>query len=141
MSQVRRRLAAERREDVGATVAALLRDHFSGESRFAQRIMVGSDERIRFLPVEEIDYLQSEGNYVRIHRGQEIHRVRSTLAGLMLRLDPARFIRIHRSTVVNVERIDQVQPWFGGDHVAILKDGTKLRVSRRYRAGLLRLTH
>jgi two-component system LytT family response regulator len=141
MGHVRRRLAAEEREETGATLTALLRDQPGERSRFARRITVESDDRIRFLPVEEVDYLESEGNYVRIHHGTEAHRIRSSLTGLMEQLDPARFIRIHRSTTVNVDRIREVQPWFGGDYLAILRDGTQLRVSRRYRAGLLRLTH
>jgi two-component system LytT family response regulator len=141
MDHVRRRLAAEEREGAGATLAALLRDQPGERSRFARRITVETDNRIRFLLVEEIDFLESEGNYVRIHHGTETHRIRSSLTGLTEQLDPARFIRIHRSTTVNVDRIKEVQPWFGGDYLAILRDGTQLRVSRRYRASLLRLTH
>lgn len=141
MSHVRHRLSAERREETGTTLAVLLREQASEEYRFARRITVESDDRIRFLPVDAIDYLEADGNYVRIQEGKETHRIRTTLSGLLQRLDPTQFIRIHRSMAVNVDHIDQVQPWFGGDYVAFLKNGTKVRVSRRYRAALLKQTH
>lgn len=106
----------------------------------ARRILVGDRESQRFLPVEEVDWLEADGNYVRVHAGGEVHEVRSTLAGLLERLDPAVFRRIHRGTVVNLDRVEEIQPWFAGRYLVILGDGTELRVSRSYRDGLLRLT-
>jgi two-component system LytT family response regulator len=67
--------------------------------------------------------------------------VRVTLTSLVDELDPSHFVRVHRSTVVNLDRIREVQPWFGGDYVALLKDNQQIRVSRRFREGLLRVTH
>jgi len=105
---------------------------------WARRIMVRERDRIRFVPVDDIDWLEGAGNYVRIHAAGDSHLVRATLTGLAERLDPARFVRIHRSTVVNLDRIREVQPWAGGDYVAILHDGETLKVSRGYREELLR---
>ena len=142
LRHARLRLAQERDGETARTLAALLREAaVPGRSAaYARRIMIEEDERHRFVPVDAIDYLEADGNYVRLHAGTAEHRIRATLAGLLEQLDPRQFIRIHRSTVVNVNRIDEIQPWFGGDYVAILRDGRKLKVSRRYRDGLLRTT-
>jgi two-component system LytT family response regulator len=85
-----------------------------------------------------VDWLESAGNYVRLHAGERSWLVRATLASVQASLDPARFVRIHRSTIVNLDRVREVQPWVGGDYIAILKDGRKLRVSRTHREELLR---
>ena len=105
---------------------------------WARRIMVRDRDRIRFVKVDDIDWLEGAGNYVRIHAAGDSHLIRATLTGLAERLDPARFVRIHRSTIVNLDRIKEVQPWAGGDYVAILHDGERLKVSRGYREDLLR---
>lgn len=114
-----------------------LRDD-GGEASRARRIMVRERDTIRFVSVDDIDWLEGAGNYVRVHTGSSSHLIRATLAGLAERLDSARFVRIHRSTIVNVDRIREVQPWAGGDYVAILHDGETLKVSRSYRDDLLR---
>lgn len=105
---------------------------------YATRVMVRDRDRFRFVETESIDWLEAAGNYVRLHTGDRSHLIRATLTGTLERLDPARFVRIHRSTAVNVERIREVQPWVGSDYVAILQDGRQLRVSRTYRDELLR---
>jgi len=110
----------------------------SGAGRPITRLMVQVKDRIRFVRTDEVDWLEAAGNYVRVHAGTQAHLIRATLAGLCEQLDPARFVRIHRSTVVNVDRIREVQPWFGGDYIAILEDDRQLRVSRSFRDALLR---
>ncbi len=105
---------------------------------FARRLLVRKGDSYRFLTTREVDWLEAAGNYVNVHSGEESFRVRGPLSGILDQLDPAVFVRIHRSTVVNVGRIREVQPWFSGDYVAILDDGTQLRVSRGYRDDLLR---
>lgn len=107
---------------------------------YASRIMVKDDDRIRFVRTDRIDYLEAARNKVRIHVGDHTYEIRSTLRGLSQRLDPSQFIRIHRSTVVNLDRVAEVQPWFGGDYLAILQNGTQLKVSRGCRDRLLRPT-
>ena len=104
---------------------------------FTRRILVKEGERMFFVPVERIDWLEAEGNYVRLHAGQEAHLVRGTMGGMEEQLDPGRFTRIHRSTIVNVDRVKEVRPWFAGDYVVKLHDGQELRLSRRYRDRLL----
>lgn len=106
----------------------------------ARRILVGDRDRRRFVSVDEVAWLEADGNYVRVHAAGETHMVRATLSGLARRLDPRAFVRVHRGTVVNLDRVREIQPWFAGRYIAILDDGTELRVSRSYREELLRLT-
>jgi two-component system, LytTR family, response regulator len=130
------RLRAERVDALTARLEALLGSR-TKEPRTLRRLAVRDRDRIRYVAVEDVDWFEAEGNYVRIHRGGETHLIRNTLTGLMDRLDPSRFVRIHRSTVVNVDRVVEVQPWAGGDYIAILHDKRTLKVSRNYRDGLL----
>ena len=101
------------------------------------RLLVKEGERMFFVPVDRVDWLEAEGNYVRLHCGKDAHLVRGTLGGMEDQLDPRSFTRIHRSTIVNVDRVKEVRPWFAGDYVVKLQDGTELRLSRRYRDRLL----
>jgi two-component system LytT family response regulator len=101
------------------------------------RLLVKEGERMFFVPVERVDWLEAEGNYVRLHCGRDAHLVRATLGGMEEQLDARRFTRIHRSTIVNVDRVKEVRPWFAGDYLVKLQDGTELRLSRRYRDRLL----
>lgn len=126
--------------DATGRLEALIRD-LRPASRHAGRLRIKEDERVFFVPVEEVHYLESDGNHVVLHmqKGTE-HRIRTTLTGLLDELDPARFVRVHRSTVLNIDHLKEVQPWFSGDYLALLKDGRELRVSRRYRDELMRPT-
>lgn len=100
-----------------------------------QRISVRVGEHIRVIATERIDWIRAEGNYVEIHADGASHLHRETLSHLLAALDPARFLRIHRGTVVNVERIREVHPLFNGNAEIVLHDGTRLDLSRRFRAG------
>lgn len=100
---------------------------------WVERIMVKADDRTQFVRVAEIDRIESAGNYARLHVGRTAHLVRDTLCALETRLDPSRFGRIHRRVIVNLARVREIQPWFGGDQIVILADGLKLRLSRSYR--------
>jgi two-component system LytT family response regulator len=108
------------------------------EPGYAARLLVKRGDRIRFVAVDSVDYFEACGSYVDLHVGKEKHRVRRTMRDIQSQLDPRRFVRIHRSTIVNVEHIKEVQPWFNGDYVALLHNGEQLRVSRVYRDDLLR---
>jgi two-component system LytT family response regulator len=91
---------------------------------------------VSVLGVREIDWIEAEGDYVRIHVGKVSHLLRDTMKHLEAQLDPARFVRIHRSTIVNVERIKELQPFFRGEYVVLLQDGTSLKLSRGYKEQL-----
>jgi two-component system LytT family response regulator len=99
----------------------------------ATRLVIKASGRIFFLPVEEIDWVEAADNYVRIHAAGKEHLMRETLQSLEGRLDPAMFLRVHRSTIVNIDRIRELQPMFHGDYALRLCDGTELTLSRNYR--------
>jgi two-component system LytT family response regulator len=126
--------------DLKVQVRALL-DSVRGEPRHQQRLVVKTEGRIYFLRADEIDWMESSGNYVRLHAGREVHTLRDTLAGLEERLDPARFVRVHRSTIVNIDRIKELRPFFHGDCVLVLRDKTEITVSRKYRGRLEEVLH
>jgi two-component system LytT family response regulator len=107
---------------------------------YAQRLRVTTGQRTQFVPVTSIQYLTSDGNYVVIHSTDGEHRIRATLTELHDLLDPSLFVRVHRSTVLNLDFVREIQPWFSGDYVAILHNGKQLRVSRHYRDDVLKLS-
>jgi two-component system, LytTR family, response regulator len=97
------------------------------------RFMVKRRDRTQFVRASDVDWLEADGNYVRLHVGTAHHLVRATIANCEDRLDPKMFVRTHRRFIVNIERIKEVQPWFGGDYVIVLQSGHKLRLSRSFR--------
>ena len=109
------------------------------QADYAQRLTVATGGRIMFVPVDDIDWIEAEGNYARLHASRKIYEVRETLQALMEKLDPREFIRIHRSTIVNARRIREVQPWFQGSHIVVLQSGEELRMSRYQRDAVERL--
>ncbi|MDB4950614.1 MAG: response regulator receiver [Gemmatimonadetes bacterium] len=108
------------------------------ETGWISWIRVSEKDAFSLVGVEDVDWFEADGNYIRVHTGGKSHLIRGVLRGLDGRLDPSRFVRIHRSIILNVTRLKHVRPWFGGQHVAVLRDGTELRVSRTYRDLLLR---
>ena len=117
-------------------LVGLLEDLQTKQKRLT-RLVVKSGGRIVFLRVDEIDWVEAADNYVRIHAGRESHLIRETLQSLEGRLNPEKFLRIHRSTLVNLDRIRELQPIFHGDYLVKLNDGTELTLSRNYREKLL----
>ncbi|HLN58169.1 MAG TPA: LytTR family DNA-binding domain-containing protein [Thermoanaerobaculia bacterium] len=108
--------------------------------RSYDRLVIKTGGKLWFLKTEEIDWIGAEGNYVRIHAGRESPLVRETMCEIEARLDPSRFVRIHKSTIVNTDRIREIQPLFNGTHSVLLHDGTRLTWSRGYREQLRALT-
>lgn len=101
--------------------------------KYIARLTVRRDGRVVFVRVAEVDWFEAAGNYVRLHVGKSASLLRETMHGLEASLDPAVFVRIHRTIIVNVDRIQELQPWFAGNYVVILRDGTRLKLSRTYR--------
>ena len=100
---------------------------------FASRILVKQDGRMFFVKTTDIDWIEADRNYVRLHVGKTAHTIRDRISHLEGTLDPQLFARIHRSTIVNLNRVREMQQWFSGDYVVLLEDGTRLRLSRHYR--------
>lgn len=117
---------------------ALLKD-LRTQTRYLKRLTVKTAGRTLFLLTDEIDWIESAGNYLKLHAGRESHLIRERMNQLETRLDPAKFVRIHRSTLVNIDRIKEMQPLFNGDQLITLRDGKQLTMSRTYRDKLLSL--
>ena len=131
----RRRRKLKRAGDLGKRLMALVQD-IKPEPQKLDRLVVKSGGRVFFLRTEDIVWIEAAGNYVRLHLGEDSHLFRETMNGIEARLDPRRFVRIHRSRIVNSDRIKELQPWFNGEYVVVLHNGTRLTLSRGYREKL-----
>jgi two-component system, LytTR family, response regulator len=100
------------------------------------RIAIRNNGRVIFLKLGEIDWIEAADNYVCLHCGKDTHVLRETMSELEARLDPARFIRVHRSAIVNLDCIRELQPWFRGDYKVMLHDGTELTLTKNHREKL-----
>ena len=110
-----------------------------GELAYVDRLPIAQGDRVVFVPVAEIDWIEADGNYAQLHAGGRAYDMRETLTALERKLDPKRFLRIHRSTIVNADRIAEVRPWFHGHHIVVLSTGKQLRLSRYQRESVERL--
>lgn len=119
-------------------LASLLAD-LSKHKKYLERLVVKSVGRVFFLRTEEVDWIEAAGNYAKLHVGREGHLIRETMNGLEAKLNPDKFLRIHRSTLVNIDCIRELNPLFSGDYSVMLKNGTELTLSRNYRDRLLEL--
>jgi two-component system, LytTR family, response regulator len=123
--------------DLSRKLAALLdNDESTPAPHYLDRLVVKSGGKVTLLPVGEIEWIDAEGDYVRIHVGKTWHLLRETMKNLEDQLDAARFVRIHRSTIVNLEKVKELQPFFRGEYVVVLHNGTTLKLSRGYRDNL-----
>jgi len=119
---------------VDRRILALLEQLHTG--RYIERLVVKSGGRVYFLETGEIDWIEAEGNYINVHTGKKSHLLRETISNLEAQLDPRRFVRIHRSAIVNICRVQELQPWTHGEYHVILRNGTSLTLSRNYRDNL-----
>jgi two-component system, LytTR family, response regulator len=138
LTHARQHIAKRQATTVGRQLMALLpelqRPSPDGGNR--DRLVIKSSGRIYFVRIQDIDWCEAAGNYVRLHIGQQTHLVRGTMAHLESQLDAGQFVRIHRSTIVNVERIHELRSSFNGEYLITLNDKTRLTLSRGYREGL-----
>jgi len=141
-ARARERIEDRVRSDEDSRLRALLRDYLSEDGRssagrdFLDRVAVKVDGVLRIVRTADIDWWETDGNYVRLHVGPSNHLIRATATSIESQLDPKQFLRIHRRYIVNIDRVVEVQPWFGGDSIVLLKGGAKLRLSRTYRERL-----
>jgi len=141
LDRARRRIHDPDRDDLSRRLAALLRElrpaSGGGErAKYLERIAIREAGRIFFLSTDEIDWIEAQGNYVRLHAGRDSHLLRETMDGIEVKLDPEQFLRIRRSTIVRVARIRELHTLFNGEYAVVLLDGTRLVSSRRYRKNL-----
>ena len=106
------------------------------DERYLTRLMIKASSRMMLLKVDEIDFIEADGNYAKLHVARKTHLLREKMNDLEGRLDPAKFVRIHRSIIVNLDRIKELHPHFNGDYVVVLEDGRQLKLSRTRREHL-----
>lgn len=132
LNRVREQLKKNDFDDRGEMFASLLSD-LKTKKEYAQRLVLKSEGRVYFLKTDEIDWIEAAGNYIKLHVGKEKHLLRETMNSMETKLDPNKFSRIHRSVIVNADRIKELHPLFNGDYALLLKDNTELTLSRNYR--------
>jgi two-component system LytT family response regulator len=125
----------ERNGGTDQRILALLEELKAG-NKYLERLVIKGGGRIYFLETDEIDWIEAEGNYVSVHSGKKSHLLRETISSLESKLDPKKFVRIHRSSIIRLDRIQELQPWFHGEYRIILLDGTQLTLSRNHRDNL-----
>jgi two-component system LytT family response regulator len=135
LARARQQLEQRSGGELERRLLALVKDLKPTQQRL-ERFVIKSGGRVFFVRSEEIDWIEAAGNYVKLHVGNEAHLFRETMNALEARLNPDTFYRIHRSHIVNIERVRELQPWFNGEYVVFLKDGTRLTLSRGYREKL-----
>jgi two-component system LytT family response regulator len=138
LARARRQVGNGRIGSLSEQLRRLLSRTSPGEipGEYLSRLLIRADGRIAVVPLAEVDWLEADGDVVKVHAGRHTYELRETMKEIESKLDPARFVRIHRSTLLSVDRIRELQPYFKGDFVVVLRDGTKLKLSRRFRIGL-----
>jgi two-component system, LytTR family, response regulator len=127
--------AAREHQALMALLRNLRADH-KVRDQYAHRFAARCGNKLNLVRVEDVDWIDAAGNYARLHVGGRTHLVRETMTELESRLDPNRFVRVHRSIIVNVERVSTVEPYAHGEYVLTIRDGTRLASSRTYSARL-----
>src|SRR5579864_8492537 len=122
---------ADRKEELKAALREIQK-----EARDSERLVVKSGSRIVFLRKGAIEWVEAQGDYAKLHVGKETHMLRETMTALSERLDPNRFVRIHRSRIVNLDYVREIRPLWGGDCTLSMRDGTEVTMSRTYRTNL-----
>lgn len=125
-------IARDRNGGIDQRILALLEDLKAG-NKYLERLVIKAGGRIYFLETNEIDWIEAEGNYVSVHSNKKTHLLRETISSLEAQLDPKKFVRIHRSSIVRIASIRELQPWFHGEYRINLENGTQLTLSRNYR--------
>jgi two-component system, LytTR family, response regulator len=135
LQRARERIRQQQLGDVDRRLMALLKEA-RGDRGYLQRLVVPSGHRSVFIRTEQIDWIEAERNYVRLHVGGRSYLLRENLSRIASALDPTAFCRIHRSTIVNIDRIQAVESLLNGEYLVVLHDGTKLTSGRKYRGDL-----
>jgi two-component system, LytTR family, response regulator len=135
VSRAKIHIEKDRSTQINRGILSLLKE-FNTKAEYVKRLVIKTNGRIFFLKTDEIDWIEAEGKYVYLHVGKDAHLMRQSISGLETELDPDKFIRIHRSAIVNVERIQELQPWFHGEYRVLLRNGTQLMLSRSHREKL-----
>lgn len=118
---------------------SLLLARLQSNESYLERIIVSHKDRLIVVLIRDIDWIETYGNYLKIHTAGKTYLLRETMNKLAEKINAKKFIRIHRSTLVNLDRIRELQPMFGGQYAVVLRDGTELTLSRNYRKPVLEI--
>lgn len=133
VKRAKSRLAQKTRDDdLDNRFRAMLEDIKTG-SKYIKRLTIKLTGRTILLPTDEIDWIETHGNYLKVHAGRESHLIRGTMQSLETKLNPEQFVRVHRSVIVNIEKIKEIYPRSNGDQDLVLQNGRQLMLSRNYR--------
>jgi two-component system LytT family response regulator len=135
LTRARQQLDRNGNGEIERRLAAIVSDLRPAKAK-TDRFVVKSGGRIFFVRTGEIDWIEAAGNYVKLHVGNDSHLIRETMNAVESKLTPEVFVRIHRCHIVNIEQVRELQPWFNGEYVVFLKNGTRLTLSRGYRERL-----
>jgi two-component system LytT family response regulator len=135
LERAKSHIVTEKSENMSRRILDAL-EQIKSKPTHLERLVIKMNGHIFFVRAEEIDWLEAEGNYVRLHTGKESYLLRDTISALESQLDPKRFVRVHRSAIVNIDRIQELQPWFHGEYRIILREGVQLTLSRSYKEKL-----
>jgi two-component system, LytTR family, response regulator len=135
LGRARERISQHQRGDLDRRLRALL-DDVRGDRGYLQRLAIPTGNRNDLIRTDDIDWIEAERNYIRLHVRGRAYVLRENMRGIEAALDPAKFCRIHRSTIVNIDRIQAVESLFRGEYLVVLHDGTKLTSGRSYRRNL-----
>jgi len=138
LKYAKERFLSQRDEEKRLQIGTLL-ESIRAQQQYLDRVIIRADGRISFLQTREIDWLEADDKYVHLHTSKGTRMVRQTLSAMEEQLDPRKFVRVHRSAMVNTDRIKELQPLFNGEHSLILEDGTRLTLSRKYKDKLFEL--
>jgi two-component system LytT family response regulator len=138
LQRARKQIEHHNVQDLNQRLQTFL-DDVRAKQKFTERLVIKSGGRIFFLSVQEIDWIEAADNYVRLHVGRDSHLLRETMNHLEKRLDPDHFLRVHRSRIINIRQIKELQPLFRGEYDIMLQDGTRLESGRGYREKLQKL--
>ena len=139
LDRAKQRVRVERGDALARRIDGLLSELRGERGRWLEQLVVKARGRIFFVSVEEIERIEAAGNYVELHVGGDSHLVRGTLKGLEEKLDPARFVRVHRSHIISTRHIQELQPWFNGDYRIVLRSGAEITSGGSYRDTLREL--
>lgn len=131
INRVRELLETKSYGEIDEKLISLLSD-LKAEKEYPQRLVLKTAGRVYFIKTSDIDWIEAAGNYVKLHIGKDAHLLRETMNNTEAKLDPEKFLRIHRSSLVNIDSIKELNPLFNGDYLVILQDKTELTLSRNY---------
>ena len=144
LQRAKEHIRKEKSGEVNEKLLTLLQDLKSEKSnhherKYLERLVIKAGGRVTFLKTAEIDWIEAAGNYIRLYIGKDSHLLRDTMNNIQTKLDPEKFLRIHRSTILKIDRIKELQPWYHGEYVVTLENGKQLTSSRSYRHKLGKL--